>query len=428
MNTVILLFGVLFATTLLAATSFDINGTAYDSSTDPAECALDSVKLPPQKVSLCGFLTWQKDNVKARLLYRTVRSANPNAETIIFVNGGPGLTHRGLTNDSFLKLSDRYHLVWYDQRGAAASYMPIRYILNSDYIGMQMNVSDLIAIKRINSQKPVHIIGHSFGGLIAQFTAALFPDDVKSLILISSDFEANSISKGIEAGISTMQTFSAEISNNETMTLEEKQKLDEKVLSLLKNKKEHSGRLYSYTRFPGIDNWEEVDEVVPSNALLGSLNYELRTSLNRESYLSLNNHIERTFNDEVFLRGRIKVFRSTQVNGFLNHAMLCTLYPLIQKNVNTVTKLSQFKKYCEQLMTKYLIEDDLVSMGKMLIKKPIMIVTADEDELVHDSLLLKERYPEAYYVGMKNCDHQMLSEVERCIPLADINHFFSESK
>lgn len=102
-------------------------------------------------------------------------------EPILFLHGGPGLSH-----DYFLPhvapLADKHRLIFYDQRGSGRSAVN----LTADDMSMAHFVEDINFLMAELQIEKVHLLGHSFGGLIAMQFAIKYPEKVKSLILCNS--------------------------------------------------------------------------------------------------------------------------------------------------------------------------------------------------------------------------------------------------
>ncbi|MBU7583014.1 MAG: alpha/beta hydrolase [Nostoc sp. TH1S01] len=92
-------------------------------------------------------------------------------------------------------LISQYQVIRFDNRGIGQSSIP-----NSPYSTQQM-AQDAAALLDILGIKQAHIIGHSMGGQIAQELALLYPEKVKSLILLAS------LAKGNERFNSLVETW-----------------------------------------------------------------------------------------------------------------------------------------------------------------------------------------------------------------------------
>lgn len=82
------------------------------------------------------------------------------APKLLFLHGGPGADHCYLL-PQLLHLSDKYDLVFYDQRGGGKSKSG-----PADAITWQTHVEDLTAVIREFSLDPLSIVAYSFGALL----------------------------------------------------------------------------------------------------------------------------------------------------------------------------------------------------------------------------------------------------------------------
>jgi proline iminopeptidase len=100
-----------------------------------------------------------------------------DAESIIFLHGGPGLPD-GLT---FIEeyLAEYYQIISFHQRGTLKS--PMR----SEDFSMEKYVSDIDALAAHFHVDTFHLLGHSWGGLYAQVYAEKNPHKLLSLFLCS---------------------------------------------------------------------------------------------------------------------------------------------------------------------------------------------------------------------------------------------------
>jgi proline iminopeptidase len=112
----------------------------------------------------------------ADLYYREVGEGQP----IVVVHGGPDFDHTYLLPD-FDALSDRFRLVYYDQRGRGRS----RGKVNLDDIHIETYVADLEALRRHLGLGPIAVLGHSWGALIAMHYALRCPERTSHLVLMN---------------------------------------------------------------------------------------------------------------------------------------------------------------------------------------------------------------------------------------------------
>jgi len=101
-------------------------------------------------------------------------------EPLFFIAGGPGGTHYGLR--SFDSLSTTHTLVYYDGygRGKSDTALDVKeYTLDRD-------IEDLEGLRIAMGFDKINILGHSYGGVVAQGYAVKYPQNVSHLILANS--------------------------------------------------------------------------------------------------------------------------------------------------------------------------------------------------------------------------------------------------
>lgn len=102
---------------------------------------------------------------------------------LLIINGGPGMNSNGF-EDLARTLSESGNLVViYDQRGTGKSKVDRP---NSSNITMDLMVSDIEAIRTQMKFNTWNVLGHSFGGMLASYYAAVHPDAIDKLVLSSS--------------------------------------------------------------------------------------------------------------------------------------------------------------------------------------------------------------------------------------------------
>ena len=107
-------------------------------------------------------------------------AGNPAAERVLVaIHGGPGMDSGYML--SLEQLADpNLAVVTYDQRGTGRSTEP------SDGYAMSKYVADLDAVREAVGADAVHLLGHSWGGLVAQRYAIAYPERVRSIVLMGS--------------------------------------------------------------------------------------------------------------------------------------------------------------------------------------------------------------------------------------------------
>lgn len=103
-----------------------------------------------------------------------------SGEPLVVVHGGPLLDHGHLV-PPLRPLGDRFRLVFYDQRLAGRSAGTV----DSASVSLDQFVADIEAIRTALGLDRIHLLGHSWGGLIAMEYAIAHPDRLRSLVLVS---------------------------------------------------------------------------------------------------------------------------------------------------------------------------------------------------------------------------------------------------
>ncbi len=98
-------------------------------------------------------------------------------ETVLLLHGGPGVPDYLKEVASLLR--PRFRTVRFDQRGVGES------LAIGHHYEIDAFVGDIDAILQKLDVGQVHLLGHSWGGLLAQIYAARRPEKVKSLLLVS---------------------------------------------------------------------------------------------------------------------------------------------------------------------------------------------------------------------------------------------------
>ncbi len=101
-------------------------------------------------------------------------------DPIFFIAGGPGGTHYGLR--SFDALSDNNTLVYFDGFGRGKSEEAKEV---TEY-SLQRDIDDLEALRKAMGFSKINVLGHSYGGLVAQGYAIQHPESTSHLIIANS--------------------------------------------------------------------------------------------------------------------------------------------------------------------------------------------------------------------------------------------------
>lgn len=117
-----------------------------------------------------------KDIYGTKLYYKTIGEGEP----ILIVHGGPGLEHSYFL-PHFNELAKEHKLIFFDLRGHGKSDAN----LDSAHIQLSYFVDDIEEMRKAFGIEKLVLLGHSFGGLLAENYAAKYPEHLKALILVS---------------------------------------------------------------------------------------------------------------------------------------------------------------------------------------------------------------------------------------------------
>jgi len=120
-----------------------------------------------------------------------------NGQPLLIVHGGPGASH-----DYFLPyllpLARTNRLIFIDERGSGRSQK----LEDSSAYTVENMVEDVEAVRQILDLKKINLLGHSYGGVLAQAYALKYPENLSHLILCStfhSTSKMNEVFKKIKA-------------------------------------------------------------------------------------------------------------------------------------------------------------------------------------------------------------------------------------
>jgi proline iminopeptidase len=103
-------------------------------------------------------------------------------EVLVGISGGPGLSSDYMA--SLEKLAGpELIVVTYDPRGTGHSTTPAYDAANYD---LSRYAGDLEAVRKAVGADKVHLLGHSWGGVVAMYYATVFPEHVDAIVLMGS--------------------------------------------------------------------------------------------------------------------------------------------------------------------------------------------------------------------------------------------------
>jgi len=124
------------------------------------------------------------DACGAIVYYETIGQGRP----LMVLHGGPGAPH-GYFLPYLLPLAKHHRLVFMDERGSGRSER----LANFKGYTLDNLACDADAVRRALGLKTVDVMGHSFGGILAQAYAIKYPSTVRRLILAGTGSSASRI-------------------------------------------------------------------------------------------------------------------------------------------------------------------------------------------------------------------------------------------
>lgn len=112
----------------------------------------------------------------AKLWVVTVGKGDP----LVLISGGPGGAHVGLRR--FDSLASRYMLVYFDAFGRGKSDTA----KNVKEYTLERDIEDIEGLRTALHLGQINVLGHSYGGLVAQGYALKYPQHLKHLVLANT--------------------------------------------------------------------------------------------------------------------------------------------------------------------------------------------------------------------------------------------------
>lgn len=143
-----------------------------------------------------------------RLYVKTAGSGEP----VIVIHGGPVLDHSYML-PHLKPLAEEYRLIFYDQRLSGRSSAEV----DSSEVQLRTFIEDIESLRqKLNLQK-VHLLAHSWGGLLAMNYAILYPSHIEKMILISPMAPSTELWQQEEARLAESQTSEDRLQREEIM-------------------------------------------------------------------------------------------------------------------------------------------------------------------------------------------------------------------
>ena len=137
---------------------------------------LDIPKVAPLCDELPGLSKERVDADGVRLYCEQEGNGFP----LVLLHGGPGATHHGF-HPSFSRAKDFARVIYYDQRGCGQS----EYKRDGGY-SIAQAVEGLHNLRKALKIEKWVVLGHSYGGALAQCYTVKYPEDVAGLVLVGA--------------------------------------------------------------------------------------------------------------------------------------------------------------------------------------------------------------------------------------------------
>jgi len=124
-----------------------------------------------------------------------------SGEPILVVHGGPVLEH-GYLLPHLAPLAASFELIFFDQRLSGRSAGQV----DSASVRLDTLVADIEALRQSLRLGRVHLMGHSWGGLLAMRYAIQHPENLRSLILLNSMSASSRLWQEEEARLAERRT------------------------------------------------------------------------------------------------------------------------------------------------------------------------------------------------------------------------------
>ncbi len=116
------------------------------------------------------------------IVFHAESFGDPSKPVVIVIHGGPGWDYRSLL--PIKALADKYHVVFYDQRGTGLSPR-----VGAEELSLELSIHDLnLIVDYFGKGQKVNLIGHSWGAMLASAYLAQQPHKVTRAVLAEPGF------------------------------------------------------------------------------------------------------------------------------------------------------------------------------------------------------------------------------------------------
>lgn len=159
----------------------------------------DLIKMGARVDNIPGLKLHEEDQKKyqgrkLKIFYRLLKPFDPKKETIMMFTGGPGQTSDFILTwyDKYGPEINNYNVVSMDHRVIGCSRTTFYDHLPATSHKMRFAAADAELIRRkLLGDKPWIVEGGSYGTLLSQTYALLFPDSVSKLVIFFTNFSAD---------------------------------------------------------------------------------------------------------------------------------------------------------------------------------------------------------------------------------------------
>jgi proline iminopeptidase len=152
-----------------------------------AGCTAPSTAVRPSIMTIEeGFV----DNGGVLLYFKAVGHGPP----LVVVHGGPGASHEYLLPQLY-RLAPRYRLVFIDERGSGHSPR----LQDSNQYTVEKMADDVEAVRAALQLGKIALLGHSYGGVVAQAYAFKYQAHLSHLILGSTFSSTRELNEALAA-------------------------------------------------------------------------------------------------------------------------------------------------------------------------------------------------------------------------------------
>ena len=168
--------------------------TVIDNKEEPAQAARETVndrrahiepgvvreipRVPPHCDGIQGLKKGYIETNGTKLYYEEEGKGTP----IVVLHGGPGGTHHDF-HPQFSELAKSGRVIYYDQRGTGKSGTNA----SGEPYSVKQAVDDLEGLRKSLGLEKMVVVGHSYGGFLAQCYALEHPDRVQGLALVTAE-------------------------------------------------------------------------------------------------------------------------------------------------------------------------------------------------------------------------------------------------